>query len=165
MKSLQKLALMILTLGLLTVTSCKEDPCVDVACLNGGTCNEGTCTCAVGYEGTDCGAEQRTKFVAVYNFTESCTSGNYNYTCNIATSSSGVTRVLLNNFAALAGSTISGSITGTTLNIAQQSFTLNDQNWGIVGTGQLNGSILTIAYTLTYPDNSTDPCNATGTKQ
>jgi hypothetical protein len=165
MKTLQKIALMFLTLATLSIVSCKEDPCADVSCLNGGTCNDGTCTCASGYEGTDCGTEQRAKFTGTYNFNESCTSGTYNYTTTIGTSSSGVTKVLLNSFAALTGSTITGTVSGTTLNISQQNFALDGQNWGIVGTGQINGNLLTITYTLTFPDNSTDACTATGTKQ
>jgi hypothetical protein len=165
MKTLQKIALMFLTLAALSIVSCKEDPCADVSCLNGGTCNEGTCACAAGYEGTDCGIEQRAKFIATYNFNESCTSGPYSYTCSISSSSSAVTKVLLNNFADLEGTIISASVSGTTLNIAQQNFSLNGQNLGIVGTGQINGNLLTITYTLTLPDNSTDACTATGTKQ
>ena len=165
MKTLQKLTFMVSTLVILSIVSCTEDPCADVSCLNGGTCNDGTCACAAGYEGVDCGTEQRTKFISTYSFNESCTSGTYSYTCNIGTSSSGVTKVLLSNFAALTGSTISATVSGTTLNIAQQNFALSGQNWGIVGTGQINGSLLTITYTLTFPDNSTDACTATGTKQ
>ncbi|MFM2201538.1 MAG: hypothetical protein RL040_738 [Bacteroidota bacterium] len=165
MKTLQKFTLIVFTLVTLSIVSCTEDPCADVSCLNGGTCNEGTCACAAGYEGADCGTEQRAKFISTYNFNESCTSGTYSYTCNIGTSSAGVTKVLLSNFAALTGSTISASVSGTTLNIAQQNFSLNGQNWGIVGAGQINGSLLTITYTLTFPDNSTDACTATGTKQ
>jgi hypothetical protein len=165
MKTISKLFLMCLTLVTLALVSCKKDPCDDVTCLNGGTCNDGTCTCATGYEGADCSTEQRTKFIGSYMVNESCTSGNYNYNFTIASSSAGVTRVLLTNFGAVDGSTVSATVSGTTLNIAQQNFTVSGQSWGIVGTGQLNGTILTVTYTLTFPDNSTDGCTATCTKQ
>lgn len=156
---------MCLTVVTLALISCKKDPCADVSCLNGGTCNDGTCTCAAGYEGTDCSTEQRTKFLGTYTVNEACASGNYNYTFTSTSSSAGVTRILLNNFAAVDGSTVSATVSGTSLNIAQQNFTVSGQNWGIVGSGQLNGNLLTITYTLTFPDNSTDGCTATCTKQ
>jgi len=125
----------------------------------------GTCSCAPGYEGSDCSTLQRTKFLGGYTVNESCDSGIYNYDFFIEASTAGVTRVLLTNFGAVDGSTVSASVSGTTLNIAQQSFMVGGQNWGVVGTGQLNGTTLTMTYTLTFPDNTTDGCTSTCTKQ
>ena len=51
----------------LLMASCATDPCMDVTCLNASTCSDGTCLCTDWYEGTDCGTEQRTKFLGTYS--------------------------------------------------------------------------------------------------
>ena len=51
----------------LLMASCATDPCKDITCLNASTCSDGTCLCTDWYEGTDCGTEQRTKFLGTYS--------------------------------------------------------------------------------------------------
>ena len=65
----------------LLIASCATDPCTDVTCLNASTCSDGTCLCTDWYEGTDCGTEQRTKFLGTY-------SGNVVFTYSDSTTES-----------------------------------------------------------------------------
>jgi|TARA_B110000483_G_C18165312_1_gene531030 hypothetical protein len=65
----------------LLMASCATDPCIDVTCLNASTCSDGTCLCTDWYEGTDCGIEQRTKFLGTY-------SGNVVFTYSDSTTES-----------------------------------------------------------------------------
>tara|TARA_Y100000389_G_C17262738_1_gene413842 strand:+ start:89 stop:658 length:570 start_codon:yes stop_codon:yes gene_type:complete len=65
----------------LLIASCATDPCTDVTCLNASTCSDGTCLCTDWYEGTDCGTEQRTKFLGTY-------SGNVVFTYSDSTTDS-----------------------------------------------------------------------------
>jgi len=53
-------------LSAVLIASCTTDPCIDVACLNEGVCDEGVCLCEDWYEGVDCGAEQRAKYLGTY---------------------------------------------------------------------------------------------------
>jgi len=146
------------------LTSCKkEDPCDDVVCQNGGTCNDGSCSCASGYEGSTCGTEVRAKFLSTYNVTEACTSGNFNYQITITTSSAGVNRVIINNFGGY-GVSVVGSVSGSSLTISNQQFDLQGNAATFSGSGQLNGLILTISYTISS-GSSSETCTKTCTKQ
>lgn len=42
-----------------------SDPCKDIECIN-GDCDEGICNCTLGYEGTTCDSEIRTKYYGIY---------------------------------------------------------------------------------------------------
>jgi hypothetical protein len=78
-------------IALTTMTSgCKKDPCKDATCLNGAACDDGNCLCTAGFEGTDCGTEQRAKFLGIYNGTFSCPGQNFTLQMTVSTSSTGV---------------------------------------------------------------------------
>jgi hypothetical protein len=163
--ALRKITLLYVLVALFTIVSCQDDPCDGVACLNGGLCNEGNCLCAPGYEGSDCSTEQRAKFIATYNFNEICTGGEYNYVAELSASVGAVTQVRIANFAALTGTEIIGVVGGSDMNIPQQYFAFEGEQWGIVGTGHLGSAGLTIVYTLTFPNGSLDECTAFGIPQ
>jgi hypothetical protein len=166
MKTFSKLILMCATFGMIAIASCKkeEDPCEGVSCLNGGSCNNGTCTCATGYEGSNCGTEQRSKFLASYNVSESCNmSGNFNYTMSINTSATGVTNVVLNNFYGV-GATVTGTVNGSAITIPSQLVNVNSIGHTFSGSGQVSGNILTLSYTVVVGVDS-ETCTATCTKQ
>ncbi len=162
-----KLSQLTVVLGLSTAMlfpSCKkDDPCDDVVCQNGGTCNDGNCACAGGYEGSTCGTEVRAKFLSAYNVTEACPSGNYNYQITITTSSSGVDRVIINNFGGYNVS-VSGSVSGSSLTIPNQQINVQGTAATFSGSGQLSGNILTISYTISS-GSSSETCTKTCTKQ
>ncbi len=140
----------------------KDDPCENVTCQNGGTCNDGTCACAAGYEGTNCGTEVRSKFLATYSFLESCAaSGNGNGTLIITTSSTGALNVILNFGSNLI---FNATVSGSQITIPSQTITVNGNALTINGNGQLNGNILTLNYTVASGGGS-DTCTATCTKQ
>lgn len=165
MKTFSKILLMCMTLVSIALFSCKkDDPCEDVTCLNGGTCNNGSCSCATGYEGSTCATEQRSKFLASYNVSESCNiTGNFNYTISINTSATGVTKVVISNFYGV-GATVTGDVNGTSVTIPSQLVNVNSIGYNFSGSGQVNGNILTLSYTAVVGADS-ETCTATCTKQ
>lgn len=166
MKTLSRLMLMLMTFSVIAIASCKkeEDPCENVSCLNGGTCNNGTCACATGYEGSTCATEQRSKFLASYQVSESCNvSGNFNYTLTINTSATGITNVVVNNFYGV-GATVTGTVSGSSITIPSQLVNVNSTGYTFSGSGQVTGNILTLSYTVVVGTDS-ETCTATCTKQ
>ena len=89
-----------LALVAFTATGCKKDECKDKNCGN-GSCVDGSCVCNTGYEGSECGTEKRAKFLGSWTATETCTSGNFNWTMTSTASSQGVTAFIFNNFTCL----------------------------------------------------------------
>jgi hypothetical protein len=163
MKSLLKI-FAVLTLIVVVVSSCKKDPCDDISCLNGGTCNDGTCACAEGYEGTTCATEERAKFLSTYSVNESCTSGPFEYSISISTSSSGVSNVIIPNFGGY-GVTVAATVNNSSINIPNQ--TLSDGTGASAtfsGSGQISGNILTITYNVSFNGGGSDACTMTCTK-
>ncbi|MCB0767818.1 MAG: calcium-binding EGF-like domain-containing protein [Flavobacteriales bacterium] len=163
-----KLVHLSLLVGLSTtllLSGCKkdEDPCENVVCANGGSCNDGSCTCLSGYEGSTCGTEVRAKFLGTYNVTEACPSGNFSYQITVTTSSAAVNRVIINNFGGY-GVSVAGSVSGSSLTIANQQIDVGGTQGTFSGSGQLSGNILTITYTVSSGANS-ETCTKTCTKQ
>lgn len=146
------------------ITSCNSDACKDKDCGTQGICQDGTCICNAGYEiGADdkCGVEIRAKLFGTYNFTDVCTTGTYTGTATIATSSAGVTNIVLGNFAGTTASAI-GTINGSSITVPNGtlgSYTIS----GV--TGSFSGNTITWSYTLKDSNNATDVCTSTWTKQ
>lgn len=158
-------SLTVASIATITLSGCKkDDPCEGVTCSNGGTCNNGSCSCAAGYEGSTCGTEVRSKFIASYSVQENCSpGGNFNYNMTINSSATGVQNVVLNNFYGV-GAAVVGTVSGTSINIANQTVTVSGQALTFSGSGQVNGSIMTLSYTASQGGN-VDNCTATCTKQ
>ncbi|MEN9522945.1 MAG: EGF-like domain [Bacteroidota bacterium] len=165
MKKIKLFAFAVMTvLSVASVTylnSCKKDPCKDVVCNNGGTCVDGNCSCATGYEGTNCDAEMRTKFiVSSTSFTEACNGGStYNITISKGTSISDVIIENLGNYACTSGSyTVKATVDGTNLTIPSQTVC----STVFSGTGTITNGKVSISYKATYGTPSvTDDCTAT----
>ena len=156
-------ALAMLAVGsMLSMNSCKKDPCKDETCNDKGTptANGDVCDCAcnTGYEGDKCETEMRTKFVGTYAYNESCTSGTDTYTVSVATSSSSITEVSINNLYNQ-GIIVKGTVSGTALTIASQPF----GSATISGTGSISGNTLSLSYSVSL-GGATDACSGSGTK-
>jgi hypothetical protein len=130
-----------------TITSCnkEEDACKNVTCQNSGTCVDGTCDCTVGYEGTNCETEARTKYLGAFNGNEVCTTGNSVVSVTVTTVAGDVTKV---NFANLygAGFNTTGTVQADgTITIATQTFGTGT----ISGTASIVGGKVKITYVVT----------------
>lgn len=167
MKKITPLLSGISILGLaLTLLSCNK--CKDVECLNGGDCNkdDGKCICLTGYEGTDCGTEEREKFIAIYSASASCSiSGSSNYTATISKSTGNVTEVKLSGAWGIFSNTVKATVDGTDITIPDQE--PDNDGYRISGSGSIsaNQNIVSVTYTITDPQSATDNCSATWTKQ
>lgn len=95
--------------------SCKDE-CKDLNC-NFGTCDDGTCICDDGFEGTNCDAEQRTKFIGVWAGIINCASESTQIVVNITKNSS---QIRLVNLSLDGDTTVIGHVNGKTITIDQQ---------------------------------------------
>src|ERR1043165_3643326 len=124
--------------------ACTSDPCKDVICQNGGNCSSGTCVCTAGYEGTNCEIESRTKFFGTYSAHDVCDTSNFNYNPIIATSSTGVTSVIVTNpFAVGVTVTVTATIDGSTITIPTGS---SGNGYTFSGSGTLSSDEKTITW-------------------
>jgi len=161
MKSIKNIALSaMLTFGAfaaVTYTACTKDDCKDVVCNNGGTCNGGSCTCPTGYEGANCEILSREKFVGTYVGTEICDQGTDNYSVTISSNSNNIMVTVTNIYNQ--GFTGIGTMTGA------NSFSFNGSAGSTTysGTGTLNGTQLTLTYSISSPAAS-NSCTFTGNK-
>lgn len=155
-----------LLVSALLLASCQSDPCKDVICGTSGTCAEGTCTCDAGYEMDSdgkCNVAMRDKFVGNYNLSETCGSGNDQYSVSIAASSQGIMKI---NITGLYNT--SRTIVATLTN--GQNFTIADNT--PLGTGTIKGTgvhnpttnKVTLSYTFTDANGNADACTATLTR-
>jgi molybdopterin/thiamine biosynthesis adenylyltransferase len=157
MKSVKQIAfaalLTIGAFGAVTLVSCNKDD------------DE---SCPAGYEGTDCKTLMSTKFVGTYSVTENCTvSGTVGpYTATITAAQTNNVTILLQNFGDFnATITVTGTINGNTLSIAQQTvsgYSVSGNGTYVAGTG--NAGVLTVNYTIGGTVD-TESCTATWTKQ
>lgn len=170
-----KKLLLMAVLGISTsvfFSGCKKDPCKDVVCQNSGVPTESTdgescnCECTVGYEGEFCETESRAKFIGTYNVSDVVTGnagndGTYTYESSISTGSA-PTEISISNFAGFQ-TTIKGTIKDT------RSFTIEQQTDAAgrkySGNGTIDGTTVTILYTLVYTDGTTDNGTATYTRK
>ncbi|HMG14734.1 MAG TPA: hypothetical protein VK590_04770 [Saprospiraceae bacterium] len=170
MKKIQ-LILFSLLLGAtsIMISSCaKDDPCKDVKCGDHGQCAEGVCICDVGYEKDattgECSVEQRAKFFGTYQGSETCTVGTDNYSITLASSASGIDKVVLSNVYNQ-GVTLTGSVNGTSLTIAAQSVTVGASTYTFSGTGTYTaGTPPTIKIEYSIQGTPSNSCIFTGQK-
>lgn len=144
-----------------TATGCKKDECKDKNCGN-GSCVDGSCVCNTGYEGSECGTEKRAKFLGSWTATETCTSGNYNWTMTSTASSQGVTAFIFNNFAGYNGININATVNSNGSSITIPNQTVSGGTFS--GSAQIVGNVMTLTYQLTA-NGQTDNCTATCTRQ
>lgn len=140
--------------------SCKKDPCKKVFCANNGTCKDGTCTCPTGYEGSDCVALSRDKFVGTYEVNEDCantTAAVYNI--SVSTLQSDISKVLIYNFNKRWSVPVFATVDKNTITIASQQ--PNNDGVSVVGSGTISadGKTVTMSYTITG-STSDDVCSS-----
>lgn len=111
----------ILLFGGITYTSCQRDKCKEITCAFGATCVEGVCYCPTGYEGAQCEKTIRSKFIGVWNATESGTitlTEDYPLTVSEGTVINTVRVGNLNNFGI--GYEVDGYVSADTLYVPRQ---------------------------------------------
>lgn len=158
MKSVKQIAFAALltmgAFGAVTMVSCSKDD--DTGC-------------PAGYEGSDCKTLMVTKFVGNYTVNESCsaTGAVGPYAATISASSTSNVTILLTNFGDFnATITLSGTVNGTNLTIAEQTVSgyKISGNGTYVADGTGNGGTLTINYSVSGATDA-ETCTATWVKQ
>ncbi len=144
---------MVLAFGLMvTATSCKDE-CKNVECGANGTCVEGVCDCTAGYEGDACEKAMNAKFVGSYNVTDPCTALGYSQTITAGSLPTEITFSNLGNFGtpAVVKATVSGASVSATnyVDASGRKFTV---------TGSYSNNAITLTYTVTYTDNTSETC-------
>jgi hypothetical protein len=154
MKNLKSILLAsLLTIGTfasVVFSSCNPDACKDVVCANGGNCNDGSCACAVGYEGSRCETESRTKLYGTFLLSGTDSDGGTytNLSTTVSASATSPTKFLLN---------IASAFNLTCTMTSGNSFTIDNitlSGFTYTGSGTYTGTTLTLIM------NETD---ATGT--
>lgn len=111
-----------------------------------------------------CKKDEREKFLGTYSVNESCGLGNVSYQMTVSASSSSDDGVLMANFGGFSTAvSVSGNINKSAITIPNQNISIGGNTVSLSGTGALNGTILTIAYTFSVGGGS-DNCTATCTK-
>lgn len=159
MKSVKQVAFAALlamgAFGAVTMVSCSKD--------------DDPVVCPEGYEGDDCKTLMVTKFVGPYDVNESCsiTGAVGPYTAEISASSTNNVTILLSNFGDFnATITLSGTVNGTNLTIAEQTVSgyKISGNGTYVANGTGNGGTLTIHYSVSGATDE-ETCTATWVKK
>jgi len=141
------------------------DLCHNVHCLNDGICNNGTCDCVGGYEGEYCATAMNEKFVGFYNVSETCVSGYLGSYSNTITAGLTANKIIFSNlgdwvYPANISVDVNGKeVSGTNItDAAGRKFTVN-------GTMNSTNTILSLTYSITFLDASSDTCTCTFNKQ
>ncbi len=138
------------------------DPCASVICKNGGTCNNGICSCPVNYEGEFCQNAVNAKFAGIYNTQETCSmNAPSSYTIVIAADANDPTQVIINNlgnYSSCGTIVLNGTISGSQLSIDD-----TECGYHFTASGTLNGTVISLTYSVTY-NNVTETCTATMNK-
>lgn len=156
----------------LTITSCKKeddnvtiDPCINIECGTYGTCNEGTCLCEAYYETNaegKCEVLQRAKFLSnSYAVTEACGTSTADYSATI-TAGTALNEIRISNFWELFTNAVVATVSGNTLTISAQE--PDNDGYNVVGSGYIEGTIVTINVTITDDNGNVATCTFTYTK-
>jgi len=131
-------------------TSCNKDECKDVVCQNLGTCVSGICNCAIGYEGTSCETESRTKFIKTWNANDQIGATNLVYTVSVGNGTN-VTNVIISNAFSddFFSNTINATVDGNTITIPDQQPDGSTSNFRVSGTGTYSAGRINWTYTIT----------------
>lgn len=106
----------------------------------------------------------RDKFLGAYSVVDNCPSfGVSNFDISISESAVSNTSVVISNFGGF-GVSVTGSVSGNTLNIPQQTVTFQGAALGLSGTGSLSGLSLIISYSFSI-GGAGETCSMTCTKR
>ena len=112
--------------------------------------------CPPGFEGTDCGTEQRMAFVGNYSVVDDCNLGSFTYEITISATADAGTEVTIHNLGDFDFS-ITGVVSGNTITITDQNGTGSTVN----GSGTLSNGVLQLDYTLVTTSGQTLSCTMT----
>lgn len=126
----------IVTLFLLTGTSCKQDNCKSMTCMNGGICNNsGICVCPPSYTGANCQTPSRAVFLG--SWTVRVRGGSVTqpvtYAVGITTADTLVTDIAIENLLNYFTVPVSGYVSHDSLYIPTQQL----QGMSVYGSGYL----------------------------
>lgn len=106
----------------------------------------------------------RDKFLGAYSVVDNCpTFGVSNFEIAISESAVSNTSVVISNFGGFAAS-VTGTVSGNTLTIPQQTVTFQGAALGLNGTGSLSGLSLIISYSFSIGGQG-ENCSMTCTKR
>jgi len=129
------------------------DKCDGVNCLNGGICNDGSCTCPNGYDGEFCQDEERTKFLGNYSVHEEISSSSgdttKDYNCSIVTDGTDKFSIKFTNLSdfTCTNEEVEATVSGNSITIPNQPHCFPSTE----GSGSINGTIITLNYTIILP--------------
>jgi len=141
-----------------------NDKCKKVECLNNGICVEGTCDCATGFEGTDCAALSRDKFIGTYQVLDTCVAGNTSFPAHVVAGSTASSLVLTFNLG-LAADTLEATVSGNNVTVPLQHFFSGTL---VTATGQFNNADSSFVLHYTTHDtaiNFMDTCSSKWIRQ
>lgn len=148
-----------LFIGASTITSCGKKGCTDAEATNydaDATEDDASCTFL------------RDQYLGTYNMTDQCTSvssGPFTYVLTITEGTGSklkINLVKLSNYTSL---TCEATVTANGFTITNFPFTSGGDSFVFNGAGTLNGSTLTLGYTILINNTTTDTCTGTGIKQ
>ena len=159
---------------LITITAiligCKTNPCDTVSCQNGGICNEedGTCSCPDGFEGDFCQNFIIQKFLGTYQVDyQGCLATTPSHVVTIEQVPDASNKIYINNLGDYACPDseikIEALINGTEITIESQELNCGPIVYTFVGTGNFDGTSLTLQFQVSYEVDGfprTDSCNA-----
>jgi hypothetical protein len=164
MKTFFKFLSLFAFLLVLSLSGCKDE-CDDVNCQNGATCDDGNCACTTGFEGNECQAEQRAKFLGLYNVAETCTeNGAFSFTMTVVGSSTGIRNIILDNFYGIGVAVTANVTSSNAITIPNQTVNAQGNAYTFSGSGQITGNILTLSYNVSI-GGAGETCTANATKQ
>lgn len=152
----------------LTLAACKEDPCSTVTCLNGGTCLDGlgTCQCQPGFEGDSCQTNTFQRFIGTFSADYgNCldTSPAHEVGIEQAGGSNALRILNLGDYECPAGTLqVEATVTGTLVQIAEQTVNCGSISYTFSGSGRLEGELIRIDFVATYDADGflrTDACS------
>ncbi len=151
---------------LMFAPACGEsDPCKDVDCGVNGTCFEGGCVCNEGFEGSACADEWATKFLGTYTGSDNCGGA---LTKPVAVTRLSGTSIRVSNFGGFDSYldvNIKKATAGAdTADLIEFTNATDPSGRKFTGTGTLSGNSLSVNYTVTYSDGTSETCNFTVVK-
>lgn len=151
------MALLLIGLALSSLPGCRRDPCETVTCQNGGACIEGDCECPEGFQGEFCESFESSEFLGTYAASYGdCFDVPSNHTVDIVLGSSNDSTPQLNllrlgDYGCPNGElAVAASVSLNQLTIPQQQIDCGGVVYNFSGSGELNGSRLTLTFTNRY---------------
>jgi hypothetical protein len=151
--------------------SCTSDPCKDLDGKCGtGTCFEGACVCDEGYEADAagiCNAQWADKFVGTYTGTDVCPSGTFDLSPAAIITATAADKISITNFGGFNSIVKATVVRAAASDASATKLDINDTDSAgrkFVGTATISNTTITGAYTVTFPDNTSESCTFTYSK-